>query len=112
MQVEALTLDELLKKAGAVARSLRGVTDGKPPEERTQSNVETFAAMASMLEALSQAATRPRADAQRWNRALNRIANLEVRNAVELLERQQWSRIAIELQAIAQEAVSGRDTGH
>lgn len=107
MQTEALSLDELVKKADAVAKGLHSVADGRPADALTQSNVGTFLTVATMIDALSKAATRPNPNAVRWERALHRIANLEVRGAARLLERQEWARIAIELQAIAQEGISG-----
>lgn len=107
MQGEALSLKELLARAQGVSTSLRDATQGQPLEAATQSNVATFATVASMIDALSQAATRTHRDAERWRRALHRIANLEIRDAAVLLERKEWTRIAIELQAIAQEGISG-----
>jgi hypothetical protein len=107
MPTQGMSLDELLKKAGELAASLNGVAEGQDPDAPTRSNVGTFATVASMLTALSQAASRPQREAERYRRAVHRIANLEVRGAADLLHRQDWTRIAIELQAIAQEAVSG-----
>lgn len=98
-------LNKITAQAAEMAAGLRGVAEGKEPTTVTHSDARTFANLASMLSTLALVVSEAKADVDRRTVALDRVANLRIRDATGLLEKQDWKKIATELQSIAQEAL-------
>jgi len=95
----------LAAEATKVAAQLNAVAANKAPEEPTHSNARSFGAVAQLLSQLASLMSAQQAETARLHAALDRIANLKVRAAESLLERQDWKALTVELQAIAQDTI-------
>jgi Ser/Thr protein kinase RdoA (MazF antagonist) len=102
------SVDELVVMAGRAAEGMLKVATGKEPQEATHSNAATFTAVGEMLNEMAAAARQQQATNKDLLAFMERIANLKVRGASELIERGEWKKIANELQAVAQEALAKR----
>lgn len=98
-------VDELIKLADRAVKGMKEASDGKEPDAVTETNAKTFANLASIMENLITVARRDQASRSQMAAALDRIANLKVRSASELLEQKRWEKLLTEVQAIAQDAV-------
>ena len=98
--------DRLLELAGQAASRMKQASEGKDAKHVTRSDAGSIGAVAAMLETLVAALVERRAEDRRRTTALERIANLRVRSAVELLEKRDWKKLSAELQAIAEEALA------
>ena len=80
----------------------------RDPDTNVQMPLVLFSRIAQILHELAadQAPPSPRPAQEKQQAALDRIANLDIRGARELLELGAWKKIASELQAIAQEATN------
>ncbi|MFW2828661.1 hypothetical protein [Sphingomonas sp. ID0503] len=99
--------------ARQAAAGMSAAAKGKPEEAALESDVRTFNGIAQMLEGLSKEVDERDKMIEKLKRMHHRIAELEIRGAAELFEKNDWRKIAGELQAIAQEALNiaeGRPT--
>lgn len=96
---QALELAEL-----AVAR-MKEASSGKPPETITETNAQTFANLAEIMDSLVGIARQRAEERSAMRKALERIAALDVRSVSELLEQGNWKKLVSELQSIAQDTL-------
>jgi len=108
IEMEAATLETLKKvarHAAETAEGIRKVATGKSPETATHSNAESFAAIANMLSTLSHFTLHGIGSFEVLITAVRRISDLQVRGASELIEQENWKKLCMELQAVAQDAL-------
>ena len=98
-------LKQVAKRAAETAEGMKEVATGKPPEAATHSNAASFAAIANMLSTLSHFTLHGIGSFEGLISAVRRIANLQVRGAAELIEQENWKKLCMELQAVAQDAL-------
>lgn len=97
---------DLIANAKAVSLGMIKVAATKPNDHPVQSNAQTFRGAAHMLHALAQEITRIEARDAELCAKLQRIANLQVRGAVEAIGAADWKAVVEELQILAQEALT------
>lgn len=107
-QKTMLTEDELLARAGDAARRMRSTVAGQPLDTVTQSTAATLLGVADLLSGLSTGVQIRRRETGVLRMALQRIADMEIPNAIGLLGNGDWKEIAAELQVIAHEALTGQ----
>ncbi len=100
-------LNALVSAATKTAEGMGQVAGDKPDKTPLKSDAHTFRGIATMLQSLSTEARSVNETVAQFRRTLQRIAALEVRGATELIERGDWKKVVSELQAIAQDALSG-----
>lgn len=100
----------LVSAATKTADGIGKVAGDKPDKTPLKSDAHTFRGIAALLNRLSSEARANSETATRLSRTLQRIADLEVRGATELIERNDWKKMVGELQAIAQDALAGGGT--
>ncbi len=101
------SLSELTALAQAATAQMRTTVEGVGQDEVVRMSSGSFAAITALLGQLAVAAATRDGDAASRDRALSRIARLDIRGGRELVELGAWKKIAEEFQAIAQEAVNG-----
>ena len=105
MTIDREKVAEVINLAERAVRGMKEACGGKPPETITETNAKTFANLAGIMENLVTVTRQDQADRTRMLGALERIANLKVRSATELLEQKNWQKLLTEVQAIAQETL-------
>ena len=100
--------DAVMDVAAQALRALSDATDGKAPDTSAGTTVETLKRLSDLIASLSGQLTASIGIQRDQMRALERIANLKIRSATELVERNDWKAVAAELQAIATDSL-GRD---
>ncbi len=97
---------EVIALAERAVAEMKEASEGKPPETVTETNAQTFANLAGIMESLVGVERKDQVAREKMTSALDRIANLKVRSATELLEQKNWERLLAEVQAIAQDALT------
>ena len=100
--------EALVNAAREAARGMGRIAADKPDDALLKTNAHTLRSVAGILTGLATEMGRIAPPAEKMARALDRIASLQVRGAAELLEHSDWKKIASELQAIAQDALSAK----
>lgn len=101
----------LRRAARETAIGLGAVAEGKAEAHPLESDAKTFKGIARILDGLNAQIEERDATIKTLLGMHQRIADLRVRGATELLEQQNWRKIATELQAIAQEAINAAVEG-
>jgi hypothetical protein len=104
--IPEMSLRDLADHAARAAEQMSKVARGKAPDAPTHSTAGTFASIATILSGLSTYTINHGRIQQVAVHALHRIANLEVRGAAELIEQENWKKLCIELQAVAEDALT------
>lgn len=102
--------EALVAAAREAARGMGRIAADKPDETLLKTNAHTLRSVAGILTGLAAEMSRRPSTAERAHRALERIAALQIRGGAELLEHGDWKKIASELQAIAQDALSAKSS--
>ena len=105
MATEDRTLPETIERARQLADRMAKAAAGRDGDINAEMPLALFVDISSLLQRLSDEATVAKGGQGRSERALQRIADLDIRSAQSLLEMNAWKRIAGELQGIAQEAL-------
>jgi uncharacterized protein YigA (DUF484 family) len=92
--------------ARETAIGLGAVARGKAETHTLESDAKTFKGIARILDGLNEQLEERDALVDKLVAMHRRIADLQIRGATQLLEQQNWRKIATELQAIAQEAIN------
>jgi hypothetical protein len=95
-----------IEDAGHALAALNEVIRGQEPDAPVPTNVSSLTDMRSVIEALVADLRRMQGDRDRLRGRLARIARLELRGARDLIETQNWKRVADEMQAIAETALT------
>lgn len=106
MQAGTMSVDALIQTAASATSVLKQVISGKAEEDHAETNVRTLQQLTNILERLSGELTSRHRTGGRHETALERIAELKVRSASELIEQGKWKKLAEELQSIAQSALN------
>ena len=101
-----ININELASQAAQAAEKMRHVESGKVPEAPLNSNAASLVAVANILTALSDYARQRNGNIEWATKALDRMANLEVRRAKQLVQDGEWKKLCEELQSLAQEAAT------
>ena len=89
--------------ARETAIGLGAVARGKAETHTLESDAKTFKGIARILDGLNEQLEERDALVDKLVAMHRRIADLQIRGATQLLEQQNWRKIATELQAIAVE---------
>jgi hypothetical protein len=93
--------DLVMQVAARAMNALTDATVGKAPEDSAGTTVETLTRLSDLIASLSAQLVTSKALQRDQTRALERIANLKIRSAAQLVEREDWKAVTAELQAIA-----------
>lgn len=99
------SLPETIERARQLADRMAQAAAGRDGNISAEMPLSLFVDISSLLQQLSDEATDRKGGQGRSERALQRIADLDIRSAQLLLEMNAWKRIVGELQAIAQDAL-------
>jgi hypothetical protein len=98
-------LPETLERARHIAGQMAKAAEGRDENTNAEMPLALFVDISAMLRRLSDEIANRTVDPGVEAKALQRIADLDIRSATMLLEMNAWKRIAGELQAIAQETL-------